>query len=233
MKSPNISIIIPCLNEAKRLPGLLGHIKEAEAGHVEEIIVVDGGSSDGSPEIAGQHGATVYSAPGPGRSLQMNLGAEKASSEVLFFLHADTLPPRRFDAMIVNEIKHRAGAGCFRLRFDHAHPLLKCYAWFTKFEATVFRFGDQGLFVTAEHFGRVGGFREELVVMEDQQIVRDLKKCTTFSVLPESVVTSSRKYVSNGVLRLQLIFAAIVCGFYAGAGQETLRHFYKSFIRTK
>lgn len=228
----SISVIIPCLNEERSLPQLLVRLSNVQSGFVKEVIVVDGGSTDRTVQIAKKNGADVVKSDRKGRARQMNLGAKHATGTILFFLHADTQPPPAFDQLIINEIKRENSAGCFRLRFTPEHPLLNLYAWFTRFDVDLFRFGDQGLFVEAGLFAQSGGFREDLIVMEDQQVVRDLRRSGSFTIIKRPVVTSSRKYEENGVIKLQFIFVIICLLYYFGASQKTLVHLYKKNIRT-
>lgn len=222
-----ISIVIPALNEEEVIGQVIDHIHSLSTGHIREIIVADGGSSDRTREIAEVKGAKVVKCSKRGRASQMNEGARYADGDVLFFLHADTKPPLRFDELIINEIRNGSGFGCFRLAFDWEHPLLRFYSWFTRFGSTLVRFGDQGLFVKKELFHSVNGYDEALVVMEDQKIVRELKKRGTLGLVRENAVTSARKYRDIGVLKLQVIFFLIWAGFYLGVDQKTLTHFYR------
>ncbi len=227
---PEISIIIPTLNEESKIGSLLGQIQKLSGNSVREVITADGGSSDRTAEIARENGAKVIECPKPGRAFQMNQGAKQASGNILFFLHADTVPPQNFDELIYNEIEGGAGSGCFRLSFDWDHPALKFYGWFTRFNTTLVRFGDQGLFAKKELFQTINGYDESLLVMEDQQIVRNLKMAGPFSVIENNVVTSARKYRDVGVIKLQAIFFLIWTGYYLGIEQNALVHFYKSSI---
>lgn len=227
-----INIVIPALNEEKRIAGLINTLRERQSSdsYITDIIVADGGSSDSTREEACRAGASVVNCSQKGRAIQMNEGAAAASGSALYFLHADTIPPVNFDRAIADAIKGGAGAGCFQLKFSDNHPLLRFYGWCTRFKTTLVRFGDQSLFVTAEDFRKTGGFDERLVVMEDQKIVSNLKDITSFVVLDEAVITSARTYKKNGVIRLQFIFGMIVILYYFGAKQDTLVHLYNSLI---
>lgn len=230
MSDDRISIIIPTYNEEDNIEQLLSAIKKRQTGYIAEIIVADGGSDDSTVEIAKKSGAIVQICDRTGRGPQMNQGADLAKNPVLYFLHADSIPPRGFDSMIIQSIKRGVSAGCFRLRFDDDHPLLKCYAWFTRFSLTVFRFGDQSLFCEKRTFEEIGGFDELLAVLEDQEIVQRFKKESTFKIMDREVETSARKYRDNGVIWLQVVFTMIVAGYYAGVQQNTLVHLYRSLV---
>ena len=231
MSKNQISIIIPTYNEEENIGRLIEILQNRQAGYVSEIIVADGGSTDQTKKVSEENGANFYSCSRKGRAAQMNEGASMATSPLLYFLHADTIPPRGFDKLIVNAINNGAGAGCFRLRFDDDHPVLKFYSWFTKFRCTAIRFGDQSLFVSKKIFKKINGFDESLIVMEDQEIVRHLKRETSFKIIKKNVETSARKYRKNGVFRLQFIFTVILIGYYLGAKQSTLAHLYSSLIK--
>lgn len=227
-----ISIIIPAFNEEYNLNKLLPRLQQHGTGIVKEIIVVDGGSSDKTVEIADQFGAVALLSPKKGRAAQMNFGAKHASAEILYFLHADTFPPENFGDLIQASIKKKCVAGSFKLNFDDDHLLLKLYASFTSMRSILVRFGDQSLFVNRKIFAQSGGFNENLIVMEDQEIFCRLKKFGRLDIIKAPVVTSAQKYRENGVIRLQFIFTVIFLLYYAGASQKTLVHIYKNLIRT-
>jgi rSAM/selenodomain-associated transferase 2 len=227
-----LSVIIPTLNESGRIGPLVKYLKNELSGMPHEIIISDGGSDDNTIPEAESSGAVVTVSESKGRACQMNHGAEHANGDIFYFLHADTKPPSDFYDQIANAIQGGAVAGCFRLKFDISHPLLQLYGWFTRFEADLFRFGDQSLFVKKEVFVQVNGFDETLSIMEDQEIVRSIKNRTrNFVILKDSVVTSARKYKVNGIVFTQLVFTLIVILYYYGARQEVLAHFYQSVFK--
>src|SRR5206468_10284236 len=102
------------------------------------------------------------------------------------------------------------------------HWFLDVHCWFTQFNITHFRFGDQSLFVTKKVFDAAGGFKNELIVMEDQEIILRIRKLACFTVIPKPVVTSARKYVLNGVYKTQGVFYLIYFMYWLGFGQERL-----------
>jgi rSAM/selenodomain-associated transferase 2 len=227
-----VSIIIPTYNEAEAITDLLGYLGQATAsGPALEILVVDGGSTDATVQLAQQAGATVLASPRKGRAAQLNHGAQQARGEVLYFLHADSYPPPDFLTDVRQAVAQGYGAGCYRLAFDYPHWFLRFSAWCTRLPFTAVRFGDQSLFVRRDLFTRLGGYREDLLVMEDQEIVARLRVQAPFRLLPRAVTTSARKYLVNGVFRLQGIFTLIVVLYKLGVSQRRLVQLYRRLIR--
>lgn len=226
-----ISIIVPVYNEEDILDDFISTMSKIISDEASELIFVDGGSTDGSFSICEESKFQVYKSTKKGRAAQMNYGASKARGDILYFLHADSIPPSSFIDDIDESITRGFQSGCYRLSFEPNHYLLKFYAWFTRFDVDFFRFGDQSLYLFKDVFEKIGGFDEGLSVMEDQQIVIDIKKLCAFSIMKKSVTTSSRKYTRVGVLKLQLIFGLIVVLFYLGVDQETIVDFYSEQLK--
>ena len=226
-----IIIIIPTYNEADQIGQTISRTQAANDGHEIEIIVADGGSIDETISIAKNGGAITLLSERKGRAAQMNKGASAAKGEILYFLHADSIPPENFTTHILKANEAGAVSGCFRLSFDHAHWFLKANCWFTRFNVNAVRFGDQSLFVTKEVFKKAGGFREDLLMMEDQEIIHRIKRHGKFKVMNDVVITSARKYLDNGVYRMQGIFFRIWLLYYLGYSQERLLQLHKRLIR--
>jgi rSAM/selenodomain-associated transferase 2 len=228
----SISIIIPTYKEAGHIGPLLRYLHEVTGPDLAlEIVVVDAHSPDTTVTEAEQAGSRVVQCPRKGRAAQLNFGASQATNDILYFLHADTYPPASFTHDIRAAVAQGAGAGCFRLAFDHPSWFLKSNAWFTRFSPEVFRFGDQSLFVRREVFAQAGGYREDMVVFEDQEITRRLKRIAPFQVLPGPIITSARKYRENGVLRLQGIYYLITVMYRLGMSQKKMVDVYRALIR--
>lgn len=225
-----ISIIIPTYNEAEHIMQTICKTHSANGHHAIEIIVADGGSSDDTVAIARKCGATTIISDRKGRAVQMNKGASAASGEILYFLHADTIPPAAFTTHIIDAHGKGAIGGCFRLAFDYEHWFLKANCWFTRFNINAVRFGDQSLFVTKDVFQKAGGFREDLLMMEDQEIISRIKNHGKFKVMDGTVVTSARKYLDNGVYRMQAIFFRIWLLYYLGYSQQALLRLHRRLI---
>ncbi|MEO6000621.1 MAG: TIGR04283 family arsenosugar biosynthesis glycosyltransferase [Chitinophagaceae bacterium] len=226
-----ISVIIPTYNEADHIANTINRVLLTKDEYPVEIIVVDGGSEDGTVSIAKELGVITVIAERKGRGAQMNQGATIASGETLYFLHADSRPPTGFARYITNALGKGASSGCFRLAFDYSHWFLRANCWFTRFNINAVRFGDQSLFVKKTVFLACGKFREDLVVMEDQEIIHRIRKFGNFVVMNAAVITSARKYHENGVYKMQAIFFRIWLLYYLGYSQDYILKLYRSQIR--
>ncbi|MGY8913712.1 MAG: TIGR04283 family arsenosugar biosynthesis glycosyltransferase [Flavobacteriales bacterium] len=228
--SLKISVIIPVLNEAEHIGDLLKYLNDnCHLVHVKEIIIVDGGSIDNTPIIAKEFGATLVHSE-KGRAKQMNKGAEKATGSIFYFLHADTYPAENFDAHIINAVASGNPAGCFRMKFDSNNWLLRASGWLTRINIKICRGGDQSLFITKALWERSEGFNESYIIYEDTEFIGRLYKLGNFGVLPETVITSARKYKKNGTIRLQYHFGVIHLIKLLGASPEQLYRYYKKNI---
>ncbi|KJD37018.1 glycosyl transferase family 2 [Tamlana sedimentorum] len=238
-----ISIIIPVLNEVNNITVLLQHLlKNSTAKNVSEILIVDGGSNDGT--IASVNRFINFAANNDqsalpniriinstkGRAKQMNFGAQNAIGKVLYFLHADSFPPAHFDVFILNEIQKGNQAGCFRMQFDSNHCWLTLAGWFTQFSWRICRGGDQSQFITKSLFNAIGGYDESYIIYEDNMLINELYKRKSFVVINKKLTTSSRLYKKVGVFKLQYHFLQIYIKRYLGASAEELHKYYKKSI---
>jgi rSAM/selenodomain-associated transferase 2 len=221
-----LSIIIPAYNEASVIGQLVNYLLLNTSAETE-VIVADGGSTDNTLSIALEAGAISILCKHRGRGAQMNEGAALAKGEILYFLHADTFPPRQFEEQIKQAVQNGQASGCFRLRFDEPHWFLKLNAWFTRFDIDAIRFGDQSLFVKKNIFEAVGGFNENLLLLEDQEIISRLRSRASFIVLPSSVITSARKYKDVGIFKLQAGYFLIYCLYRLKISQHKLWSVYR------
>lgn len=230
--TPYISIIIPVLNEAGNLRSLKTQLKEQASSYESlEILLIDGGSKDDTRSIATDLDFKIISSH-KGRARQMNRGAALASADILYFLHADTLPPKNFDRSIRDAVATANEAGCFRMRFDSESRFLKFFSWFSRLNYRLCRGGDQSLFITKDLFYKLGGFDESYTVYEDSEFINRIYKQSAFKIIPETVITSARKYEARGELALQYHFSVIHFKNYLGAGPEQLYDYYKRNIES-
>ncbi len=205
-----ISAVIPALDEAREIAAAVSTLLRGAT----EVIVIDGGSIDDTADRARAAGALVKVAPGTSRAVAMNIGAALARGDVLYFVHADCRPPAGFADDIRAAIGAGAQSGCFRLRFDSQHWLLRLSAWCTRLDIDAVRFGDQSLFVLPGLLRAIGGFDEQLAVMEDQDLARRLRRRGRFVVIPRPVTASARYYRANGVYRTQLLIYPTMVALY-------------------
>jgi rSAM/selenodomain-associated transferase 2 len=224
-----LSIIIPVLNEEDYIGNILRYLKAHCTDQVEEIIVVDGGSSDQTIDIALKEGAKVIRSK-PGRAAQLNYGARSALGDILYFLHVDTFPPAHFEKAILKAVSDGHRAGCFQMRFDNNSRFLNFFAWFTKVNHRLCRGGDQSLFIDRELFDESGGFDENFKIYEDTEFIVRISRLARFKILPQMVITSARKYEKIGVYRLQYHFGVIHLKHMFGAGPEQLHNYYQRHI---
>ncbi len=229
MDEQTISIIIPTCNEesiiALTMQKLLALTERSEG---VEIIISDA-STDKTFDILSSFPVTVCNSS-RGRAIQMNNGTRHAKGEILYFLHADTLPPATFIEDIRSAVATGKMAGCFRMHFDDDHPLMSLFGWFTQFPLMICRGGDQSLFIKKELFARIGGFDETLLIMEDYDIIARLERITPFHILETEVTTSARKYHRNGIIPLQLSFGTIHLMYALGVTQESIIRYYRENI---
>ncbi len=225
-RDPTISTVIPALDESTLITGAVLRL----ASECSEVIVVDGGSRDDTVPRARAAGAAVVLAPGSSRAAALNAGARRARGDILYFVHADCTPPIGFAADIRAAVRHGASAGCFRLRFDSDRRILRASGWFTRFNVDLFRFGDQSLFMRRGLF-ETCAFDERMSVMEDQDMVRRLRRIGRFDVLPRSVIASPRAYGAYGLYRTQLvIYPTAVAAYRLGLPPPRLGRLYRRLL---
>ena len=221
---PDISVIIPVLNDAEALDLALGSIQDYTG---VECIVVDGGSSDESAEVAQSRGVKVLHSP-PGRARQMNAGAEVAEGTFLLFLHADTRLPEEFDGH-VRQILTGSGvaAGAFQLQIDAPSARLRFIERTANWRSRYLQmpYGDQAIFLRAELFREMGSF-PDLPVMEDFELIRRLKGRGRIVIAPAAVLTSARRWEKLGAVRTTFINQLMIIGFYLGFEPSSLARWY-------
>jgi rSAM/selenodomain-associated transferase 2 len=224
--TPRLSIIVPVLDEAEQIRRRLAALMPLrERGH--EVIVVDGGSSDGTGGLARELADEMLSAP-CGRAAQMNAGALRATGEVLLFLHADTHLPDRADELVLRGLaQSRRAWGRFDVAIDGSHPMFTVIAWCMNLRSrlTGIATGDQAIFVRREAFLRSGGF-PDIPLMEDIAHSRAMKTISAPLCLRERAITSARRWEKHGILPTILKMWVLRLAFFLGADPARLANAY-------
>jgi rSAM/selenodomain-associated transferase 2 len=216
-----LSIIIPALDEAAIIAEALHALAPLRARGAE-VIVVDGGSSDGTLAQARPLADRAISGP-RNRGAALNAGAALASGDVFLFLHADTIVPDNADRLISAALARRRSWGRFDLRIAGRHPLLALVARMINWRSRVtgIATGDQAIFVAREPFLKVGGF-PDLPLMEDIALSRKLKRLSPPSCVKTPVVTSGRRWEYYGVLRTIALMWRLRLAYHCGVAPARL-----------
>ncbi len=227
-----LSIIIPVYNEDEYIGRVLQHILDnCSKDNIEEIIIVDGGSSDNSIKIISEFVHVKIYKTLKGRARQLNHGANLAKGAILYFLHSDSYPPKDFDIKVINAIKQNY-VGSFRLKFENPnHYLLKISQWTTRLNFSLFRGGDQSLYITKKDFDFLKGFNERYIIYEDIEFINRIYKKHNFKIIKDYVVTSERKFKKNGIWKLHFNFLMIHIKYWFGANPDQLYNYYLKNIK--
>lgn len=219
-----ISVIIPVLNEATTIAATLDAVLRLDP---HEVILVDGGSVDATRKIAAGFGVPVLTAE-RGRARQMNCGATHATGDVLLFLHADTRLPETALRNIADALDNsECVGGRFDICLEGSHWMLKIVGALIncRSRATKVATGDQAIFVRRETFMRLGGY-PDIALMEDIALCRSLKRQGSLACLRSRVVTSARRWESEGVWRTIFKMWLLKLCYFAGVAPARLRQFY-------
>lgn len=195
-----ISIIIPTANEAQHLPRTLQAIARAGGTVLHEVLVVDAGSSDHTAELASQHGVRVVPCKVRQRAAQMNLGTTQARGDILLFLHGDTVLPAAALAKIEEALTNpQVAGGAFARRYDSSSWLLRltCALAYLRGLLSGWFLGDQGIFVRAEVFQRLGGYRD-VALFEDLDFSRRMRRFGRTVILRPAVTSAARRFENLG-----------------------------------
>ena len=225
-----ISVIIPTFNEAENIAKLVTFICGLQRKEVIEILVVDAASSDTTGFLAEQAGASVISTFQKSRACQMNLGAQQAKGDILYFVHADVRLLPSFVDDIKNAVVEGYQSGCYRYVFDSNKFLLKVNAFFTRFDAIMCRGGDQTLFVLKPVFKSLEGFNEVYTIMEDYDFLIRLRKSHTFKIIQKDIIVSARKYDTNSWLRVQIANLSVFIMFFFRRSPREMKQIYKILL---
>jgi len=221
-----LSVVMPVLNEAPAIEAALARLQPPRRRGAE-VIVVDGGSRDGTGALAEPHADRVLRCA-PGRAVQMNAGVAAAKGETLLFLHADCRLPDDADRMIAEVLDDPARHwGRFDVAIEGRHPLLPVIAWFMnrRSRLTGICTGDQGIFVRAATFRACGGY-PPLALMEDLAFSKRLKAYGRPAALAGPIVASGRRWEKRGALRTILLMWRLRFAYFLGADPRKLAAIY-------
>jgi rSAM/selenodomain-associated transferase 2 len=223
---PRLSIVIPALNEAASLSATLSCLQALRArGH--EIIVVDGDSHDATVHLAEQASDRVIHSS-RGRARQMNAGAQQATGDILWFLHADTRAPDNADQLIIRALT--SGTHCwgrFDVALDDHSRLLGWVARLMNLRSrlTGMATGDQGIFVTQAAFAGIGGF-EDVPLMEDIAASRALRRRSPPAALRTTLLTSTRRWRRHGIVKTIVAMWGLRLAYFLGVPTQRLARYY-------
>ncbi|MBL1209459.1 TIGR04283 family arsenosugar biosynthesis glycosyltransferase [Geminocystis sp. GBBB08] len=221
-----ISVIIPVINEEKNLPTLLLNLQRKLD---VEFIFVDGGSNDNTVNLIKNAGFKIILSPILRRSYQMNLGAKQAQSNILLFLHGDTILSNNYDETIINILeKNNFVAGAFKLKIDSQKPIFRVIETLVNWRSQylLLPYGDQGIFIKKEIFESIKGY-QDLAIMEDFDLIKRLKKKGKIYIANASVTTSARRWEKLGIFKTTLINQLVILGYYLKIKPEKLALFYR------
>lgn len=222
-----ISIIIPCYNESENIIKTLMPLQTLrEHGH--EVIISDGGSTDNTCELALPYVDTLVTSP-KGRARQMNTGSLHANGDVFWFLHADTIAPDNADQYINQTIKYdHAIWGRFNVRLSGQKFQFRIIEMLMNLRSclTGIATGDQGIFVLRSYFKELNGYKN-IPLMEDIEISNRLKHIRKPACIKHKIMTSSRRWEKNGILRTVLLMWKLRLAYYLGVSPDKLASQYQ------
>ena len=228
----SISVIIPTCNESLRIKQLVNHLTEHGGDLLKEIIVVDAAATD--DDTLGQvpkSKAIAIKSEATCRAIQMNQGAVSAQGDILYFVHADVIPPANFPRDIYASLAKGYDFGFFSYNFDSPKLLLKVNSYFTRFPNIFTGGGDQTFYIPRSVFQEQGGFDEEVVMMEDFDFFYKLKKAgLRYEIINNPVLVSARKYKKNSYLKVNLVNLITMILFRSGYRLDHLKRFYNKAL---
>ncbi len=219
-----ITAVIPTLNEEELLPGLLADLSELGRATEVDVVVADGGSSDGTVALAASWEARILLAP-PGRARQLNAGAQAARGDWLLFIHADCRLDAAARRALLEAIAPQSGiqAAVFRFAIDLPPFWKQMIEWGQRIREAVLDlpYGDQGLLVRRRLFEQAGGY-PDVPLLEDVALLRRVRRHAAIHRLPAAALTSGRRYRRGGILKTSLQHVVLITLYLAGVSPHRL-----------
>lgn len=225
-----ISVIIPTYNEESTLSATINSVRQsASAADNFQIIVTDGGSTDKTIEIAKNERCQIVNSK-KGRGNQLNAGAQAADGNILLFLHADTYLPDSFDVLVKNAINSNAGFynwGRFNIKLSGNHIFFRLIETMISLRSRVtgIATGDQAIFLERKLFEKISGYKD-IPLMEDIELTKRLRRISAPICLSNTVITSSRRWENDGIVRTILLMWLLRGLYFIGVNPTTLQKYY-------
>lgn len=222
-----VSIIIPTLNEEDNIKNLLNNLKNLKGDF--EVIFSDGGSSDKTLDIIKDFGNYKIITSKKGRARQLNNGAKESNNDILFFLHADSIIEENALIKIEDFIKNGNKVGCLKIKFDSKKILMNIFAILSNLRVKYrnIAFGDQGIFIEKKLFEDIGMF-EDIPLMEDYKLSIKLKNISRIKYIDSFIVSSSRRFEKNGIIKTALLMQKLQYMFRKGVSIDKIASIYNS-----
>ena len=224
MPLPQLSVVIPALNESARIADAVSRILAIWPS--AQVMVADGQSTDETSALARAAGATVIPVAERSRGVQLKAGAHATESEWILFIHADTrLTDEAAEAAKAYLAQPQGSVAMFQISFDAPTLLLRFSSWWTRYDSVFTRFSDQGILIRRDFYTSLGGF-QSWPLFEDVDLIRRARRQGRIDVLPAKVLTSARRFRRHGPLRQQIRNSFLLLRFLAGADPRRLARHY-------
>ncbi|TXJ20102.1 glycosyltransferase [Brachyspira aalborgi] len=222
-----VSIIIPTLNEEENIENLLNNLKSLKGDF--EVIFSDGGSLDKTIEIIKNFGDYKIIKSERGRAKQLNNGAKESNKDILLFLHADSIIEEDVLIKVENFIKNGNKAGCLKIKFDSKKIIMRLFAILSNLRVKYrnIAFGDQGIFIEKKLFEDIGMF-DDIPIMEDYKLSIKLKNVFPIKYIDSYIISSSRRFEKNGILKTALLMQKLQYMFRRGVSIDKIANIYNS-----
>ena len=222
-----VSIIIPTLNEENNIKRLLNNLKQLKGDF--EVIFSDGGSLDKTVEIIKNFRDYKIIKSERGRAKQLNNGAKESNNDILLFLHADSIIEEDVLIKIENFIKNGNKAGCLKIKFDSKKIIMRLFAILSNLRVKYrnIAFGDQAIFIEKKLFEDIGMFND-IPIMEDYKLSIKLKNVFPIKYIDSYIISSSRRFEKNGILKTALLMQKLQYMFRRGVSIDKIANIYNS-----